>query len=303
MHFTRNPLFPRAFTPRVANHKISTETKRHSNETTQRLSSSKLHSNALADSCEIILKSREDILGIKNMPLHTPHSQIELKKAYRDFSHQKAPLLNELSPHKGEGKGNGFAREERKGRGFVKKMLDKAVTPTGSNKYKVFDFTEQLSAKEISEGVIYGYNGIGFKNCQSNTKLQSTRMPLNELKREILERKQRIHRYQQEIIKSLETKQGNSFDEDEVLEQAVYSQPADRVSFGAVQQRVRTRPDAERGLDTHEEARARVLTVEVEEQGLDAEGRIRRPYVGKRVNTKSGLYTMVSKVKKQYLIM
>lgn len=285
---TLNHLPPKAFTPRTVCHRTSTEPQ-EPNDTMQYISNSKSHLNILADSCKIIFKSREDILGKKQPTANTPY----VKAAYVDIAKNipcnKVLPFNELSTYKQckvKKRRIDFGGEE------VKKMVNSYKVVNNDIK-KTFDFNEKLSANELSKDVIYGYGGVGFKNYQP--KLNSKKTTFHELKKEILERKQRMRQYQEKIIKSIDTKRDNSFEENNSAEQITQS-----ALFTNSQTRIRTKPDTDRRYNVDDyKVRAILNSDELEDLDSDKEGLPRRPYIGKRTNKKN----LKNKMKKQYLIM
>jgi len=293
---TYDLLHPKAFTPRIVNDKAFEELQHHSNGAAQHLINQKPCTNVLADSCEIIFKSREDILGIKKeIPLHTARGKSTFMAVTRNSSYHKKTHANESSFHKLKRKVE-FC-EEYKEKIDKKGITYKKITSRNNNIHKALDFNEQLSAKEISEGVMYGYGGIGYKEFKANSK----NVLLGKLKKEILERKLRMYQYQQKIMRTLETRRDNSFEEDKLYGQ-VCTQPVKDIngSYNSLQLRIKTKPDTGRRFDMTRNYRA-ITTVageNLQDFDSDKEGMARKPYVGKRTNKKDNIQYPQHKVNK-----
>eukprot|EP00826_Nyctotherus_ovalis_P034414 TRINITY_DN2868_c0_g2_i4.p1 TRINITY_DN2868_c0_g2~~TRINITY_DN2868_c0_g2_i4.p1 ORF type:complete len:250 (-),score=40.36 TRINITY_DN2868_c0_g2_i4:15-764(-) len=210
-------LTPRILSPRAMNCKTLLEPRHHDNARTKRFVNSNPYSTALVDSFELISKSREEILGVRNPNLMSAHSR---NGSLSNFSFTNCLLVNELSSYKGR-RLNNFAS----GRGDVGRkgwMLSKAVSPETNHTSKATDSREQSVLKETPKDLLNKNNKITLNNHRQ--QLNSMETLLGKLKKEISERKQRIRKYQQDV-RTLESEQANSFEDNNSSKGPAHTQP------------------------------------------------------------------------------
>lgn len=268
---------PRILSPRTTNCKTLLEPRHYGNARTKRFVNSNPYSTALADSFELISKSREEILGLRNPSLLSAHSR---NGSLNNFSFTSCLLANDLSSHKalwGKGKRqNNFVG----GRGNVGRknwVLCKAASPETNHTSKAVDSREQLVFKETPKGLLNKNNKITLNN--NRQQLSSMETLLCKLKKEISERKQRIRKYQQDV-RTLESEQANSFEDNNSSKGPAHTQPIGQRLVNSSQAKAGTRK--ERLFNNNS-----LKPLAGEELGLDVEALPRKPYIAKRVKTKN----------------
>jgi len=211
----------------------------------------------LMDSCRLITQSRDEILRhtspqLKSQCMHKI-GQNEISKA----STRNYPLRKK-SP-------DIYPSYKFKADHF---LLEEAPVHKEVPFIDRYRNNEKLSAIDISEGVIYNRGGIGFNRRNSKQEMSKRN------KQESLE-----------TIKSLETAREDS-SEVESSAQIVYTQPVEEIwpkkGSGYYKVRIKTKPDDDRSV--YKMKLAPKVTEEVE---VIKPNRIIRPYVGRKISTKS----------------
>ena len=121
------------------------------------------------DSCQIIEKSREEILGLSSPKKLKERSTIKhintevkssLMKIQRNYSCRKNPKNDITSFHKLKRKPEYFICEEKKTEASLFKKKE-------DQKKDIYaDNNDRLTAEDISKDVVYSRGGVGFQNAK-----------------------------------------------------------------------------------------------------------------------------------------
>eukprot|EP00826_Nyctotherus_ovalis_P000894 TRINITY_DN10075_c0_g1_i18.p1 TRINITY_DN10075_c0_g1~~TRINITY_DN10075_c0_g1_i18.p1 ORF type:complete len:294 (+),score=61.82 TRINITY_DN10075_c0_g1_i18:101-982(+) len=237
----------------------------------------------LIDSCQLIAKSRDEILGLA---LHSRKKCLDRNKAGIPSNKTRNHSLRQKPP-------NAYQLYRLKTEPKQLFQLENTSNEYSSGSHYVKDGKEQserLTAMDISEGVVYGCGGIGF-NYSKKSIINS---PANEERKEFANysqlenvsckiRHSTRQRESLETIKSLETAREDSSEVEESSAQVVYTQPVEEIwprtnlLPGNSRARTRTKPDA-----VARSAKGRRLVMEVVEETRE----ISKPYVGLKIRTK-----------------
>ena len=254
---------------------------------------SQFHSNTgmLIDSCRIISKSRDKILGHSNRSKNLYNSS---KKTNGDFysQRQSKDILKALKRSPAH-----FIKEESN----YSKSKNIEVLKNNNEMNNYNDGNERLTAMEISEGVVYKHGGIGFAKFRQSV---NTNNQIDEIKKEVLERKYRLKAYQHDIIRSLETQRADSLeDENEASAQIVYTQPSEEtwiqknILINNSRFRTKTKPDISTDINGRFNIKNNHLIKGFPQKNIinnshyhektKCKTTIIKPYISKKVNTKS----------------
>lgn len=238
----------------------------------------------LIDSCKLITKSRDEILGL------TVPDRLQAK-------HQNNPLKPNQS------KAHVLHKIEEETKHALRESITKPkhISTTESNKISFPTYHGKVSGEEngrlteteLSENVIYGRGGIGFSNANISS-INNEYVDLNNhFKQEIINRRSMYKKFQREsleTIKSLETAREDSSEVEESSAQVVYTQPVEEIwprkSLFPNDSRVRvkTKPDKDKQTKAMAKVSPKYLDEDIEN---DSPSRISKPYIGNKISTKS----------------
>ena len=261
------------------------------------------------DSCKLICRSRDQILGFATTGRthkKSANDSIRVKtgfdKIQLNYSTQRQSNSNGFyySMSKLRKKPEYFTVEEEKDINTGSFKTNTNTNPDSSNKPNYCQEPNgRLTAKEISEDVVYKNGGIGMTNSQRIPKTHKKIKPeLYVIKDEIIERKQRLKAYQHIIIKSMESESESDLSFNDIEDYSInpiYTmnnyEIHKNIPFINSKIRIRTKPDIDTKLNTKKNYRtmtlARPIIKKYGKKSSKVESIAKKPYIGGRVKTKN----------------
>eukprot|EP00826_Nyctotherus_ovalis_P039655 TRINITY_DN3825_c0_g4_i1.p1 TRINITY_DN3825_c0_g4~~TRINITY_DN3825_c0_g4_i1.p1 ORF type:complete len:306 (+),score=55.33 TRINITY_DN3825_c0_g4_i1:96-1013(+) len=222
-HHKPDPISPHTLWKRNEGQNFSTETVKHVKAPSNAAffqSYRPARNSCLLDSCELITKSRGTILGLADSKLSvqqpiSPEARKQKMSEMQLYSQRKLSVntglgygvtkLKRMSEHVVSQKGRYLAKAL--GCAESHKQLNKPLGRNSETTHYTDNDAERITA---AEGCNDAAGRAKRHNLLKTKQLRETVNPLHALKREVVERKQRISQYKLEILRTLEDDKDDS---------------------------------------------------------------------------------------------